>query len=204
MAELLPPLKPQYSDGNGKPLDGGKIWSYVAGTSVPLGTYADKDGLVPNTNPVILDAEGRCDVYIGAASYKFVLMDADDIVIWTKDNVTSVVTAVEAESPWTQHDLTDGQGATDLANETLDLTAFRAAVYTAAVVRGADVIVATGLVYLENVAGVGRARVGMFTANHGVTFTASTAGAVAQLKAEASAGPGAVTIQLSRRLVPLL
>lgn len=87
MAELLQPLKARFFDSNGNPLSGGKLYSYIAGTSTPLATFTDKSGLAANTNPVILDANGEADVWTAAQSYKFVLMDADDVVQWTVDNV---------------------------------------------------------------------------------------------------------------------
>lgn len=75
---------------------GGLLYSYTAGTTVPRVTYADEAGLAPNTNPVVLDSEGYADVYIGAGYYKFVLADADDVVQWTKDNVSgNLSTAID-------------------------------------------------------------------------------------------------------------
>jgi microcystin-dependent protein len=75
-------------DANGKPLAGGKLWSYVAGTSTPLATYTTADLTTPNTNPTILDASGRASVFIeDGVGYKFVLMDALDNVMWTADKI---------------------------------------------------------------------------------------------------------------------
>lgn len=89
MATLLPVLRTRFFDSNGVPLAGGKLWSYAAGTSTPQATYNDYTGLTPNTNPVILDANGEANVWVGALSYKFILMNSSDVVQFTIDNVTA-------------------------------------------------------------------------------------------------------------------
>lgn len=86
-----PFIKFREDDNNGKPLAGGKLFSYAAGTSTPLSTFFNQD-LAPgheNTNPVILDASGRADIWLGAGvGYKFILTDALGNQIWTQDNVS--------------------------------------------------------------------------------------------------------------------
>lgn len=87
---LLPVLRQRYFDSNGDPLSGGKLYSYIAGTSTPQATYTDQGGLTANTNPVILDANGEANVWLTiGATYKFVLTDSADVSQWTVDNVTS-------------------------------------------------------------------------------------------------------------------
>jgi hypothetical protein len=80
-------------DDNGKPVSGGLLWSYIAGTTTPIPTYSDVD-LAPghaNTNPVVLDAAGRATVYLTpGTAYKFVLQAPAGAVIWTQDNVGAV------------------------------------------------------------------------------------------------------------------
>lgn len=68
------------------PLVGGKLYSYVAGSSTPLATYTTVAGNVANANPVVLDANGEASVYFLSQSYKLVLTDANDVVQWTVDN----------------------------------------------------------------------------------------------------------------------
>ncbi len=87
MASALPWLKPQPLDGNGEPVPGGKLYTYLAGTSTPAPSYVDSFGVTPNTNPIILDADGRADIWLAPGSYKIIFKDASDVVIWTKDNV---------------------------------------------------------------------------------------------------------------------
>lgn len=87
MASLIPEGRQQYFGNNGAPLVGGKLYTYLAGTTTPKVTYQDADGTVPNTNPIILDARGECQVF-WSGSYKVVLKDALDNTIWTVDKVT--------------------------------------------------------------------------------------------------------------------
>lgn len=86
MPSLLAKGKEQYFDNAGLPLSGGKLYTYTAGTSIPRATYADNQGLVPNANPVILDSRGEAVVF-WSGTYKVVLKDANDNIIWTVDNV---------------------------------------------------------------------------------------------------------------------
>jgi hypothetical protein len=69
------------------PLVGGKLYSYQAGTTTPLATYADASGATFNTNPIILDSRGEANVWLGTASYKLALYTATDVLVWTVDNV---------------------------------------------------------------------------------------------------------------------
>lgn len=81
MLALTPKPKMEFFDAVGDPLVGGKLYTYEAGTSTPLATYTDSTGATPNTNPVILDAKGQASVWLGAFPYKFVLTDADDVLL---------------------------------------------------------------------------------------------------------------------------
>ncbi len=87
---LTPSPKQQFFDANGNPLVGGKLYSYAAGTSTPLATYTDSTGGSANTNPVILDSRGEANVWLASASYKLVLRDYADVLIWTVDNIDAI------------------------------------------------------------------------------------------------------------------
>jgi hypothetical protein len=90
MAVLAPEPKAQFFDANGDPLVGGKVYTYAAGTTTPLATFTNANANTPNTNPIILDARGECDLWFATAtSYKVVLKDANDSLIWTVDNITT-------------------------------------------------------------------------------------------------------------------
>lgn len=87
MAILPPTFKQRYFSASGVPLAGGKIFTYQAGTTTPLATYTDATETSANTNPIILDANGECDLWLGGFAYKIVLTDSADVVQWTQDNV---------------------------------------------------------------------------------------------------------------------
>ena len=90
-ASLAPVFIYRPLDVNGNPLPGGKLWSCAAGTTTPLATYTDQTGATPAANPLILDANGQTALWIGNASYKFNLLDANDVQQpgYPKDNVQS-------------------------------------------------------------------------------------------------------------------
>ena len=80
----------QLFDNNGNPLSGGKIYTYAAGTTTLTATYTTPIGNVANSNPIIANAAGRLTNEIWfpvSGSYKFVLKDANDVLIATYDNI---------------------------------------------------------------------------------------------------------------------
>ena len=87
---LAPDGRRQYCDANGQPLAGGKLYTYVTGTTTALTAYQNSALTTAHTNPIILDGAGRATIYLSAASYKFVLKDADDVTVWTVDPVTAL------------------------------------------------------------------------------------------------------------------
>lgn len=89
MANLAPMIRWRAFDADGVPLAGGKVWTYAPGTTTPKASYTDQSGLIPNTNPVILDSSGAANIWLGPGQYKFVVMDKDDVVIETVDKVSS-------------------------------------------------------------------------------------------------------------------
>lgn len=86
---LAPVVRQQFLDSSGKPLAGGKVFTYAAGTTTPLATYTDATGLVPNSNPIILDAGGFAGIWIGPNFYKFVVQNHNSVIQYTVDNVSS-------------------------------------------------------------------------------------------------------------------
>lgn len=89
MSVLSPTAKMQFTDITGAPLVGGLLYTYAAGTTTPLATYTDSSGNSANSNPVVLDARGEANIWLGANTYKFTLKDADDNLIWTVDNISA-------------------------------------------------------------------------------------------------------------------
>lgn len=79
-----------------EPLAGGKVTTYTGGTTTPVNLYIARDTEEGNaTNPVILDAYGRAEVF-GNGVYKFSITDADDVPIVEFDMV-EYVPVVESE-----------------------------------------------------------------------------------------------------------
>jgi hypothetical protein len=72
---------------DGQPLIGGKLYSYVPSTSTPKATYGDPSFITPNTNPVVLDDQGKHLVYLDG-HYDLRLFTPDDVLIWTVDDWT--------------------------------------------------------------------------------------------------------------------
>lgn len=212
MAALLPWLKPKFTDANNQPLAGGKLYSYIAGTNTPLQTFVDSTENTPNTNPIILDANGEASIWLNEASvYKFVLTDAEGVPIDTIDGVKGASGGGGGSggggwSAWARHAVADGQGPTDLAGETVDFDANLMAQYDCAIRRGTTVV--AGFSFdLQNFNGTGRICKGAERTEelHGVTFSAEQVGSdpVWILRAQLDSGAGDGVIMLSRRLVPL-
>lgn len=81
-----------YADGS--PVAAGQLYTYLAGTTTPATTYSTSSGTT-NTNPIILDAAGRCAIYLSPGSYRFDLFDsvaAGGALIRSQDNISSVPT----------------------------------------------------------------------------------------------------------------
>ena len=79
----------QFLDDDGAPLAGGKLYTYEAGTVTNKATYEDDAGAAAHTNPIILDSSGRvpAEVFGTTGAYKLRLDDADDVTLWTRDNI---------------------------------------------------------------------------------------------------------------------
>jgi hypothetical protein len=95
----------QFFDNNGNPLTGGKIYTYAAGTTTPTPTYTSSSGSTAHTNPIILDAAGRVpggEIWISdGVVYKFVIRDANDVLIGTYDNIPPGVSGTAADITYT-------------------------------------------------------------------------------------------------------
>lgn len=101
MITIAPTFIQQFFDNNGKPLSQGKLFTYFAGTNTNAKTYTDSTGISENSNPIILDGSGRCNIWLDTSiSYKFILKDKNDIVIKTVDNVSPVGASNGSSSPY--------------------------------------------------------------------------------------------------------
>lgn len=81
----------QFFDNNGKPLSGGKLYTYAAGTTTPATTYTSASGSTAHSNPIVLDAAGRVpggEIWLTTGvAYKFVVNTSTGTLIGTYDNI---------------------------------------------------------------------------------------------------------------------
>ena len=97
MAVFLSPVggaAVQFFDNSGNVLTGGKLYTYLAGTTTPAATYTSNTGVTFHTNPIILDAAGRVpsgEIWLTeGVIYKFVLKDANEVLLGTYDNIVGI------------------------------------------------------------------------------------------------------------------
>jgi hypothetical protein len=86
MSVLLPNAFQQFFDSNGRPAAAGSVWFYIPGTDTLADTWQDPAQTITNTNPVILDAAGRAQIW-GTGQYRQVMFDAAGNQLW--DGLTS-------------------------------------------------------------------------------------------------------------------
>lgn len=87
----LPAFWQKFTGPDGKPLSGGKLYFFVAGsTTVPKAVYSDHENTNPITQPVVLDASGLAPQYFAESGlYCIVLKDAVGALVATRDYVES-------------------------------------------------------------------------------------------------------------------
>ncbi len=94
-AALFPMPKFQPLDNNGVIIPGGTVCVYAAGGTTPMDSYTTSAGNVANTNPVILDASGRANIWLKNTA-KLVLSQpgtgcpSSGATIWTVDGITAL------------------------------------------------------------------------------------------------------------------
>lgn len=105
MAQFLAPiLNDQQEDANGKPLSGGLIEVYVAGTSTPATTTSDKAGAVQNSWPIVLNTLGvnsQGAVWLtGGSAYKYVIKSSTGVLQRTIDNISGINDTAITTDQW--------------------------------------------------------------------------------------------------------
>ena len=84
----------QFLDNNGVILSGGKLYTYVAGTTTPQATYTSVSGATAHANPIVLDSAGRVpggEIWLtNGATYKFVIETALGVLLGTYDNLSGI------------------------------------------------------------------------------------------------------------------
>lgn len=98
MATLATNVSFQCLGLDGKPLAGGKVYTYEAGTTTPKSTYTTMAGDVPNSNPVILDQNGKAKIFLGDGAYRMRILDSNDALIDDIDQISRYVTQSEFAS----------------------------------------------------------------------------------------------------------
>lgn len=99
---------PAFTDANGNPLAGAKIYQYEAGSfSVLKATYTTSDGTIANANPIVLNSAGQLPSGINIwltdnEPYNFVLTDQFDTVLKSFDDVTGIMVPVASTSTTTE------------------------------------------------------------------------------------------------------
>ena len=88
---LSPWLKPRFFiTGTNRPLAGGLMYTYKAGTTDPATTYSNDTGTT-NTNPIVLDSDGQCDLFLDdAVSYRIILKNSAGVTQFDKDRIASL------------------------------------------------------------------------------------------------------------------
>jgi len=91
----------QFFDNSGQVLTGGKLYTYLAGTTTSATTYTTNVGNVANSNPIILDAAGRVpssgEIWLTAGiNYKFVLKTSADVQLWSVDGLSGLASSGQA------------------------------------------------------------------------------------------------------------
>ena len=76
-------------DSNGDPEAGAKLEFFETGTTTKQDTFLDATLTTSNTNPVVANSAGIFpEIFLKSTSYKVVLSDTNDNIIWTVDNYT--------------------------------------------------------------------------------------------------------------------
>ena len=111
-ATLFTSSKYSATDAAGLPLAFGLVYTYAAGSLTPQATYTSQSGVSPNTNPVVLDASGRANIWLGPYAYRFIVKNAVGVLMpdGDTDNITNPTASVQLTQPTT--DLMTGDGVT--------------------------------------------------------------------------------------------
>lgn len=121
MYPLLTNINSQFIDDCGKPLAGGKVYTYEANTTTPKPTYADIEGLAANTNPVILDESGRANIHLDVGSYRIRVLNKKGALIADTPEISRYVVRTELDTFIAE--IQSGVDELNQVKETLDTVA---------------------------------------------------------------------------------
>lgn len=119
MATLATNVSFQCFGLDGKPLAGGKVYTYSAGTTTNKATYTTMAGTVANPNPVILDQNGKAKIFLGDGSYRLQIKDSNDALIDDIDQISRYVT--QSEFATFQQTVNDGVSQLTEVREQIDV-----------------------------------------------------------------------------------
>jgi hypothetical protein len=140
---LLNP-RTKFTDASGTPIAGGSVTVYRAGTTTLAATYQDKALTTFNTNPITLDANGECLLWVDSAyTYKILVKDAQGVTVpgYPVDNLpggADVGSAAAAAAA-------DLQTYVDLANNAVSSATAQGAIATAAAARAQQAVDAAAI-----------------------------------------------------------
>ena len=83
----------QFFNNDGTVLAGGKLNTYIAGSSTPKTTYTTSAGNIAHANPIVLDSSGRVpggEIWLTSGVYKFVITTSANVLIGTYDNIVGI------------------------------------------------------------------------------------------------------------------
>ena len=87
-----PQLRLYFHDGNGHPLVGGKLKTFVSNSTIPIRTvqtYRNAEGTILNPTEITLDERGECTVFLTAGViYRFELYDSDGALVLEQDGIS--------------------------------------------------------------------------------------------------------------------
>lgn len=87
-----PQLRLYFHDGNGHPLVGGKLKTFVSNSTIPIRTvqnYLNAEGPVLNPTEITLDERGECTVFLTeGVIYRFELYDSDGALVLEQDGIS--------------------------------------------------------------------------------------------------------------------
>jgi len=101
--KLSPILNDQQFNSNGTLLSGGKIETFLAGSSTPAATFTTDAGDVAQSSPIVLNTRGEVPnpIYLTTGvKYKLALKDSNNNVLRTYDNIEGVNDSSSGIDQW--------------------------------------------------------------------------------------------------------
>jgi hypothetical protein len=99
MPGVIATLPTQQFINNGEPVSGGSVQVYTANTVTPANTWQDKAQTTLNANPIVLNAQGRCNIWLQQGNvYDFVVKDSLGATLYTIEDVSGALDSVTSAS----------------------------------------------------------------------------------------------------------